>query len=98
MNDSAPAKELTDWESEVLDTPHSHGTDHVFTLRTHEIIVERSGKLYKLFTTVDAIILILVTVLLLAIIVAVVLFSLVMLNNLQMLDVIRTQAVPGSIS
>ena len=68
----------------------------VITLRTHEITIERQTGWYLFFSILNRILLVLATLMLLGVMALSIMYSMVILDNMHVIEVIRTQTVPGS--
>jgi len=92
-NDKAEV-DLSDWSVEVL--PVDNGSETVITLRTHEIVIENQSKIYKTLDLINKILFVVGAALLVILLGAVVAYSIFILNNLQIIEIVKSQQVPGS--
>lgn len=76
-------------------TGEERGLKTVISLRTHQITIERRDRWYMTFSVINRILLLLCTLALLSVIALSIFFAIVMLDNLHVIDTIRTQPVPG---
>lgn len=86
--------DLSDWDVEVISAKKIDG-DTVFTLRTHQLIVTNQSKVYSILSKINAGLLILSMALLIGLVVLSIILSIAVLDNLHIIDVIKTQNVPG---
>jgi hypothetical protein len=88
------SENLSDWEAETISVIQNGET--VFTLRTHEFIVENKSPIYRMIARLNTVLLIVFTLVLLGLIALSVAMSLLLLNNLHVINEMKTQIVPGS--
>ena len=86
--------ELSDWDVEVISAKKIDG-ETVFTLRTHQLIVNNQSKVYSILSKINAGLLVISMALLIGLVVLSIILSIAVLDNLHIIDVIKTQNVPG---
>jgi len=84
-----------EWHVDVAPGTTLPHADTIITLRTHEIIVERKGKLYTILNNVNKGLLIVSSMLLFSVSILSIVFAVTLLNNLHILEVMKSQVVPG---